>query len=268
MLAASMLSFASAASDLLSALPIRLVHHYPLITANVDGYDIPLQFDSGSSATVSLTQTVIDRIHARPTGEHSRGIDAKGHILEYPKFKVSRIQIGTEVFTDVTAELDVHDPSYQADQIGQQGFLGTSLLKPYKVVLDYPHRRMTLIPPGTPKSSASGCQGTVVSFAPQWHGEPATQAGIDLGPLVLWWDTGAPTSMLSARFVHSTRPNFPKSALATRQLMLGGANFGPWRFQIEDMALPPGFDGMLGYNFFARHIVCMDFPGNTLLVRH
>jgi len=194
-------------------------------------------------------------------------MDAQGHILEYPKFKVSRIQIGTEVFTDVTAELDVHDPSYQADQIGQQGFLGTSLLKPYKVVLDYPHRRMTLIPPGVAKS-ASSCKGAIASFAPQWHGEPATPVDIDLGRLVVWWDTGTPTSLLSARVAPPANASFASPALTTQRLVLGGVDFGPWKFKVEYMTLPPGFDGMIGYNFFARHVVCMDFPDKVLLVQH
>jgi hypothetical protein len=28
----------------------------------------------------------------------------------------------------------------------------------------------------------------------------------------------------------------------------------------------PKFDGFVGYNFFERHIVCVDFPGNRLII--
>jgi hypothetical protein len=47
----------------------------------------------------------------------------------------------------------------------------------------------------------------------------------------------------------------------------GGIDFGPLQFAVEDLSLPPGFDGFIGYNFFAHHVVCMDFPGNRLLIR-
>jgi hypothetical protein len=180
-----------AAADRPIVVPIKLLGNFAVVTVNIDGDDVPLVFDSGSSGSVALTQTVIDRVKALPIGETSRGMDPKGNVIQYPKFKIHRIQIGTAVFTDVIGELDVHDPSYLATQVGQEGFLGTSLLKGYKVVLDYPHRRMTLVPFGSTKVESAGCKGTAVPFSPAWHGEPAAEADIDLGRLTVWWDTAA-----------------------------------------------------------------------------
>ena len=51
------------------------------------------------------------------------------------------------------------------------------------------------------------------------------------------------------------------------RLGLGGSEFGPWSFEVVDFALPPGFEGFIGYDFFAQHVVCMDFPGRRVLVR-
>src|SRR5260370_35509819 len=193
-------SWSSAAADLLVVVPIRLLGNFPVVIVNIGDNDVPLVFDSGNSGSVARTQAVIDRVKARPTGEASKGMDPKGNVIEYPKFKIPRLQIGSAVFTDVIAELDVHDPSYQATQVGQQGFLGTSLLKGYKVVLDYPHRRMTLIPSSSTKDQSAGCKGTALPFSPAWHGEPAAEADTDLGRLRVWGDTGNPTSILSKRF--------------------------------------------------------------------
>jgi len=53
----------------------------------------------------------------------------------------------------------------------------------------------------------------------------------------------------------------------SKQFSLGGVDFGPWRFDVWDMSLPAGFDGFIGYNFFARHIVCIDFPGRRIVIR-
>jgi hypothetical protein len=268
LLVTSLIALDCAASDRPIVVPIKLLGNFAVVTANIDGSDVPLVFDSGSSASVSLTQEVIDRVKALPTGESSRGMDAKGNVIQYPKFKIHRIQMATAVFTDVIGELDVHDPSYQATQVGQQGFLGTALLKGYKVVLDYRHRRMTLVSPGSTKHQSAGCKGTPVPFSPAWHGEPAAEADIDLGRLTVWWDTGAPTSMLSRRFTEAARIPQSANTVTSKRLALGGTDFGPLQFGVEDLSLPPGFDGLIGYNFFAHHVVCMDFPGNRLLIRN
>jgi hypothetical protein len=107
-----------------------------------------------------------------------------------------------------------------------------------------------------------------VPFSRSWHGEPVTEADIDLGHLTLWWDTGAPTSGLSKKFVEAARGQLPGDTMTTKRLTLGGTEFGPLELDILDMSLPPGFDGFIGYNFFSHHIVCVDFPGNRLLIRH
>ncbi len=246
--------------------PIKLIGNFPVVNVQIDGSDVPLVFDSGNSASVALTQAVIDRVKAAPTGDSTWGMDAKGNVIVHPKYTLPRVQIGAAIFTDVVAELDVHDPSYQATQVGQQGFLGTSLLKRYKVVVDYPHQRMTLVPPDVATNKAFGCKGTVVPFSPQWHGEPAAEVDTDLGRLVVWWDTGSPTSALSQRFVQATGSHLSEGTLTSKRLSLGGTDFGPWQFVIADVSLPRGFDGFIGYNFFANHVVCMDFPGSRLLI--
>jgi predicted aspartyl protease len=267
-LAMLMIAFGCAAADRPIIVPMKLLGNFPVVNVTIDGNDVPLVVDLGNSGSVALTQAVIDRVQAMPTGETSRGIDPKGNVIEYPKFRIPRLQIATAVFTDVIGELDVHGRSYQATQVGQQGFLGTSLLKVYKVVLDYPHRRMTLVPPGSTKGQSAGCKGTAVPFSPTWHGEPVTEADIDLGRLMVWWDTGAPTSVLSKRFAQEARSDLSDDTVTTKQLTLGGTDFGPLQFEIWDVSLPAGFDGFIGYNFFAHHIVCMDFPGNRLLIQH
>jgi hypothetical protein len=265
--ALSLIACDCAAAERPVVLPIALQGNYPVLKVVVDGIEVPLIFDSGNSASVALTQTVLDRVKATPTGDTSRGMDAKGNVLVYPKYKLARVQIGAAIFTDVVADLDVHDPSYQADQVGQQGFLGTSLLKRYKVVIDYPHRRISLVPPGDSTGRTSECRGSVVPFSPEWHGEPAAEMSTDVGWAVVWWDTGTPTSLLSRKFIQARGLPSSGDTLTSKHLWLGGADFGPWRFDVWDVAFPPGFDGSIGYTFFAKHVVCMDFPNQRLLIQ-
>ena len=103
------LAFNCGAAEHPFVLPITLQGNSPVLRVLVDGSEVPLIFDSGNSTSVALTQSVIDHVKATPTGDTSRGMDAKGNVLVYPKYKLHRIQIGKAVFTDVVAELDVHD---------------------------------------------------------------------------------------------------------------------------------------------------------------
>jgi hypothetical protein len=55
--------------------------------------------------------------------------------------------------------------------------------------------------------------------------------------------------------------------LKSKHLTLSGSDFGPLNFQIEELSLPPWFAGFIGYNFFAHHVVCLDFPQNQVLIQ-
>lgn len=245
-------------------IPIELRDNFPFLVANVDGIDVRLKFDLGSSSALLLQQSIVDRIKAVATGERSKfqGIDG---VFESPRFKVSRIRIGSVAFTDVTTTLDAPRPGYDPGTFAQ-GFLGTGLLKSYQVVLDYPQRTMTLVPRS--KEGVSGsCTGTVVPFSqssPKWRGEPVTEAQTDFGPVILWWDTGAPLSALRKSLTRERSQSTEDTATTTR-FTLGHRDFGPWQFGLWDMSLP-GFDGFIGYDFFAKHVVCIDFPGNRVVI--
>jgi len=259
------LGASSATAESPVVVPIRLLQNFPVLSADIGGIVVPLQFDSGNSGTVSLTQTILDQVKAVPTGEFSRGIDGKGNVMKYPKYKIARIRIGAAMFTDVIGELDVHDPSYPAAQVGQQGFLGTALLKNYQVMLDYRHRRIVLIPGESIEPRR--CHGTAVPFLPEGRGEPGTKADIDAVSLVVGWDTGAPISMLSKEFAEMHGLQHSGDTMVSKRLTLAGTDFGPLTFRIEELSLPPGIGGFIGYNFFARHIVCLDFTKNQVLIQ-
>lgn len=260
--------FASSLASPQIVVPLKLSHHLAVVAAKIDGTDVPLLLDSGDQSPLALRQNVLDQIKAVPISESFSGQDVKG-IFRAPKYRVSHVQIGQVSFDDVVARLDTHSPSNQPVELGQEGLLGTGLLKSYEVVIDYPHRTMTLV---TDVASSTLCQGTSVPFSPlppnNQPREPLTEAETDVGQVNLWWDTGAQMSALSNRFVEQVHATLAKDeSLTISRLTLGGTDFGPWRFATVDVSLPPFFNGFIGYDFFARHVVCFDFPGKRLLVR-
>jgi hypothetical protein len=237
----------------------------PILTLKVNGVSVRVRFDSGDRTALVLQQSVLDSIHAVPTGESVKlqGLDG---FFEVPLFKVARVELGTASFTDIVARLDSDRAGYKPDE-STRGFLGTTLLKSYQVVIDYPHRRLILMQPAS-GDSAQRCAGTSVPFAmnsPEWRGEPFTEAETDLGRVILGWDTGAFTSVLRQSFVESAQGKQSGAALTTRRFILGGRDFGPQHFQIWNLALPH-FDGFVGNDFFATHITCLDFPARRIRV--
>ena len=234
----------------------------PVLTAKVDGAQVQLQFDLGNAHALVLHQGVLDSIKAVPTGQSSKlqGMDG---FFEAPLYKVARVEIGTQVFTDVIALLDIPRKGYEPSNIAQ-GFLGPGLLKPYQLVLDYQQQAMTLIRPSDTRSSAA-CEGIVVPFSSGWRGEPVTKAKLDRGEATLWWDTGAPVSVVSTEFANKLQFDTGSSAVESTRLILGATDFGPWRFEIWNISLP-GFDGFIGHDFFAKHVVCIDFPQNRAVI--
>ena len=260
--------FSSAGASSPVVVPLTLRSHFLIIVVKIEGVDVPLLFDSGDQSTLVLHKSVFDHLKATPTGETYKMTDAKGNVIASPMFRVPHVRIGRVEFRDVSARVDAHDPSYQATQVGQDGFMGTGLFKSYEMIFDYRHRIITLVPRNAGEDVSAACHGTEVPFLPKWGGEPATDVDTDLGPMTVWWDTGSPTSLLSEAAVEKTRaPLHDGNTLTTTRLTFGGADFGPGRFLVMEMAPDLGFDGLIGYNFFARHVVCMDFPGKRLFIR-
>jgi hypothetical protein len=206
-----------------------------------------------------LQQSALDALGAVPTGNsiQQQGIDG---VFTVPTYRVSRLQIGDAVFTDVTAKLDAAQGTYLPSAL-VRGTLGSGLLKSYAVVIDYGQRRMTLLTREALQFH-SLCRGTSVKFSYSpavWQGEAFTEAETDFGHVILAWDTGAQMTLLNQLVSHAP------GRVVSRRFMLGGRNFGPYPLGLLVADLP-GFDGMIGDDFFLKHRVCIDYPERRVVI--
>jgi len=228
---------------------------------------VPLIFDLPDETAVALARPVIDRLKPSPANETHRAKDAMGNVIRSGTFTLSRLTIGNLVFTNVIGRPDLHDPAYQSQSVGQQGYLGTALLKSFKVVLNYPRRQFTLIPPGSTKRQSAMCKGVSVPFLPDWKGSPITTATTDFGELTAVWDTGSPVSILRRANAQKLSDEVINEKATTKRLILGGTDFGPLILDVADYAEPAGTGMFIGYSFFINHVVCVDFPGKRFLIQ-
>jgi len=102
---------------------------------------------------------------------------------------------------------------------------------------------------------------------PKWNGEPLTRLRTDLGDLVMTWDTGAPISIVSRSRIDQTKATVIDKVYTSNRAMLGNTNYGRMPLHVLDFSQPPGVDGFIGNDFFAKHVVCIDFPNNRLLIQ-
>jgi hypothetical protein len=232
-----------------AGIPLEVINNFPVIGVVIGDETIPVAFDLGGDNTIELTAAALEKINVRYLQERYTWLDAKGHKLEARMFVIPELRIGDAVFRNVEGHEDAEAPDWRKVRAGQ-GRLGRALFAPsHKLELDYQGRTMRL---------DSACAGHRVPFDPKWNGEPVAKAKTDIGELTFVWDTGAPMSLIQAATANGRA--------VTKAFVLGDRDFGPLTFRAVTFVQPEGADGFIGYDFFARHKVCVDFPGQAFWI--
>jgi hypothetical protein len=251
--------------------PFRLVGpSSPLVTIRIQDREISLELDIGDASSLVLHPAVLSELNTTPTGESYKGYGMEGKVIEEPIVKVGRVEMGGIVFPDVSIHNDGHDDAFRAKQLaerGTQGFIGASFFKGYELVLDYPRRRITLIPQGTQPASHSTCRGQIIPLERSVNWGLVSRVNTDLGDMLFVWDTGSPGLVMIKANAQAAHLDITHGAVTFNHFRMNGREFGPLRFDLWDFAAPPGMAGFIGYDFFADHVVCIDFPRNRILVR-
>jgi hypothetical protein len=247
--------------------PLQFDGDFPVVMARVYGNRMPLMIDLGQAAPVALQQSAVDI--AQPTSiDRKYGLsNTKGNVLEVLMFKVQRVEIAGETFSDVEGYIDSREPSAPPTTSTSQGAIGFTLLRSFKVIPDYKHKSMTLIHSSRSFSSNDNCRGASVPLLSEWHGLPVAKARTDLGEFVFVWNTGATRSVLRRRSAEDANATILDQRVSLQHLSLGDTDFGPTDLLVFDHAQLAGTDGFIGDDFFLNHVVCIDFPGKRLLVR-
>ncbi len=237
--------------------PLTFRDRQPFIPVRTAGHSFLLQLDLGADDDLGLTAAALRAVRLESVAGTSRHQDIKGHLIQERRFQVPELQIGGLILHDVQGTEQMDDPSFHRP-LGWEGHIGQNLLKAYAVAVDYRAKRLTL----SGNSGEGRCTGNPVSFLPEWKGQAVTTVKTDLGPLTLFWDTGAPVTL-----VHSERLGVNLDHLTSQHFVMEEVDFGPVELVGFEFSQPPGIDGFVGYNFFAVNGVCFDFPQSRLLVR-
>ena len=270
LVAAVVLPAAGAASDPLR-LPLEIRGNNPVTTIEVAGHEIQVGIDTGGGK-LGLTPAALELAGAVELGgEPQSWTDSNGKVHTARRYRVPQVRIGGQAFAGLEAIEAEEIPNGPA----VANVIGREFLRQFIAIIDYPRHMMTLLPFGTPVAqlNGQGCKDTRVRF--EKTGEPGlviTKVKLDGADLRLGWDTGAQYSALRASAVEALRlpvtpANGEKPAFYdAKRVAVGGADLGPLDFVVLPLGLPDEMDGVLGYNLFAGHVVCLDYLRGELRV--
>ncbi len=245
--------------------PIELVNNFPVLKISVGDQIVSVMFDLGGSDEIVLTSDALRSLKVERLTETYAWLDAKGNRLESQKFRIPEMRLGSLTFRGVTGHEDAEAATYRKTP-GGAGYIGPSLARSFKLVVDYGRRSMTFIPNDIKNPKAHGCFGTKIPFDPDMHGEPITKVKSDLGEHRFVWDTGAPMMIVRKSLVSASGVVPDGDFFQSKAFKFGRTNFGPMELRMFDFGEPAEVDGFIGYDFFARNVVCIDMRDRRFLV--
>jgi hypothetical protein len=118
---------------------------HPTVQAQFEGNSGQFRLDTGANGTVTFNTPTVER-HKLLEGREVRdtGLAGVGGMVWVKSGKLKSFTLGTKVFEDIettfaTSERGIFGQDFLAGNIGQD------LLRPFRVVFDYPHERLALV---------------------------------------------------------------------------------------------------------------------------
>jgi predicted aspartyl protease len=254
-------------------LSLTFVRSNPVTTIAVGDRTVQAIVDTGGAVegALVLSREVIDGAGATSLGDTIVSTDSFGRESRRARFRVPVVQIGDQTFLDMTV---VQAPDAAGEGPPVPNGIGRQFLSQYFVIVDYASASITLWPPSANTTAGLNCGHTLI---PMEHTREAalvvSRFDTQSGPIRLLWDTGATYSMLpetvaeKLKFPTTVRgPNSPKFYQA-KMLSAAGHDFAPLEFVLLPLKLPGDFEGMVGWNFFDRHVVCLDYRRREVRIR-
>jgi hypothetical protein len=245
--------------------PLQFDGDLPVIIVKINGHKVPMTIDLMQIAPMSLLQSAVDEVKPVVVVDNHAASDARTNSVA-PLIKIQHIEIGGMMFSNIDGYIDVRAPATQTSTT-PQGVIGLTLLRSFKVIVDYKHKSITFIQSSRSSADSDSCSGTTVPFIPEWHGAPVAKAHTDLGDLILVWDTGAARGVIRKKAADDLHATVSNQIVSLPHLNFGDTDLGAMDFHVVDYTQLPGTDGFIGDDFFANHVVCIDFPGTRFLVR-
>jgi len=248
-----------------AAEPIRLritvLGSNPVTTITVGDRPVQAIVDTGGGGAVTLSKELIDSVRGVRLPETRVSNDAFGRASINYLYRVPRATIGGQDFKDLTVLQALDHPPGSGPAVPNA--IGRELLAKYFVVVDYAGGSITLWPPETRNTSCGRRTPIKMESAENDARLAVGEFDLQAGRIRLLFDTGAQYSILPETLADQlhlgTITRGQTRFYQAEKFSAAGQALGPLEFVVLPATPPAGAQGFLGVNFFARHVVCLDY---------
>lgn len=245
--------------------PIEFFEDAPVLTVKIGEKKAKLVFDTGASIPLSLAKSIIDSVGGiKYTGEQHRSIDSAGKISSSATFFVEKVTLG-EYHAKKVKGKDYKPWGMYVTESGKtehksktedHGVIGLGFFKNKNFIIDYSRKKIFIL-----EGNAVPPDYKDVS----WHSTPLIlskegliiQTKVNNHAAAFLLDTGSTGSMLRTTKILSQK-NSENNSILAETFLISGKNYGPIKFFL--LNFPKfSFDGLLGYDFFLKNVVYIDF---------
>lgn len=246
-------------------LPLRFEDGNVLVDASVDGNPVHLIVDTGGKGSLQLTAAAAARVGVKTDASLVSRIDPYGNSYAGPGFAVGELEIAGAKFRNLRGFVRGEAASGATGSLPADGLLGMEFLRDYVARFDYAAKTLTLFTEDDPAEAGRACAGSPVPVFSHPLRFWLTAMQTDHGVFRAILDSGATFSMISSATAAAARLPLEDGLYRTTRLVLGTREAGPLDFVSVGLDVP-GADALLGYNFFERHVLCLDGPRGTATI--
>jgi len=240
------------------AVPIEMTTGLPVLRATVSGQPVLLIVDLGGYKGIALTPEALKKLSVNYDSRVESWRNSAGEVFHAKLFSASDVKIGEQSVGSVDGI------EYATTIPGVDGYIGFAVLKNFTLVFDYPHNELRIYPP-TSAALASECGAKNPVHLEIVNGVVQSKIDTDKGQLVFQWDTGASENVLRPSAIDLSGDTPVPSHVFSR-FEIGGKSYGRTRIPLREF-IAPNVDGVLGSEFFASRIVCLDFKSRSAAIR-
>lgn len=266
-----------------SVLPLKLTpSSLPSIDITIEGKRYPIALDFGSRMQVKLYENILGDLEKVPY-KKEEWKNFRGVCFEAPTFLIPKINIGSlclkkPVVLSFPKALEREyviweDSSRQSNRTEKVGTLGQGLLKKLSILIDV-NQEKTIFSNSFKKLKQEGYNINEFIKIPM----EVTSKGAfvyfetDLGKLKLFLDTGSTLTILHNSLIPKDRPQkntrYGLDVVKSKTFACKGIDFGEKDLYFIQMGNNLKIcDGILGMDFFKKHVVYIDFPNKTMYVK-
>lgn len=252
-----------------TTVPIEIQRGSPVANAVIGDVELRLIVDSGGRL-LGLRPGILAKLDGIHAAGRELSTDVYGAETMGDAFTVPALTLGGSEFRDISGFVWTVPKALANTVPAIDGIIGREFLNDFLVVYDYPGSKIVLA--DRRSEDGAGCRGTAVSLVEHPEGVVVTEAELDGHSLRALWDTGATHSFVKSSVAEAVALELEPIDDRTQMyrsdaVKLGSADFGPLGFVALPLVEPKGIDVYIGYNFFAKHVVCIDYRNGELRIR-